>query len=195
MTKKHFLWLSFGISVALTLIWPNIPLKSASARLHAVPSHGPDFRTRQVDISPADRRLLGEAEATQYLVTTKSGSRLLLTLIDGTNNRHAVHDPTYCFVGNGWEIKRRETVTTPLGQAAWISLQNHQRQSDVMWFFDNGKKQFESPVEYWFQSALRRLSLGKSGDEAILVSLRSLPNEPVDWTRVREIMLPALGFK
>jgi hypothetical protein len=194
MNKKRFLWLIFGISVVLTLVWPNIPLKSASARLHSIPSSGPDFRTRRVQISTADRRLLGDAEATQYLITTKSGSRLLLTLIDGTNNRHAVHDPIYCFVGNGWQIQRRETVPIPLGHATWLSLANQQHRSDVMWFFDNGKKQFESPVEYWFQSALRRLTLGKSGDESILVSLRSLPNEPVDWDRVREIMLPALGF-
>lgn len=192
--KQRFLWLLFAVALILTLVWPNIPLESASARLNAIPTHGPDFRTRKVELSAADRTLLGEAEAAQYVVTTKSGTRLLLTLIDGTNNRHAVHDPSYCFVGNGWKIGHQESVSTARGTASKLHLVNQHRSSDVLWFFDNGKKQFESPLEYWFQSALRRLTLGLSGNEPILVSLRSLPNESVDWQRVRQEMLPALGF-
>lgn len=194
MIKKRVLWCLFALTVVLTFVWPRIPLPSSSARLAAIPASGPDFRARRVEISPADRRLLGNAEAAQYLVTTHNGGRVLLTLIDGTRNRHAVHDPTYCFVGNGWEITRKEKVNIPLGQASWISLANKDLRSDAMWFFDNGSKQFESSLEYWLESALRRLTLGKSGAEPIFVSLRSIPGDTVDWDRVREVLIPALGF-
>ncbi len=40
----------------------------------------------------------------------------------------------------------------------------------------------------------RRATPGRSGAEPVLVSLRSLPGEPVDWDRVRQIRSPALGF-
>ncbi|MCX6878498.1 MAG: hypothetical protein NTW21_32490 [Verrucomicrobia bacterium] len=77
---------------------------------------------------------------------------------------------------------------------SWVALTKDAKRTEALWFFDDGKHQFISPVEYWLATSRRRATLGRSGAEPVLVSLRSLPDEPIHWDRVRQILLPALGF-
>ncbi|MGD9419159.1 MAG: hypothetical protein Q7R22_009460 [Verrucomicrobiota bacterium JB025] len=48
---------------------------------------------------------------------------------------------------------------------------------------------------YLARTILRRATLGLSGPEPLLVMLKALPGEPIDWNRVRQILIPALGFQ
>ena len=147
-------------------------------------------------MSTADRDFLGKAQAVQSLIVMRGGGRLVLTVIDGTQNRHAVHDPNYCMAGAGWKIQAQKAVKTPSGNATWVSRAKDSQSTEALWFFDDGRHQFVSPIEYWLATSCRRATLGRSGAEPILVSLRSLPgDDPVPWDRVRQILLPALGFR
>ncbi|MEI6674115.1 MAG: exosortase-associated EpsI family protein [Verrucomicrobiota bacterium] len=192
--KRPVLWFSLLLTVLITVGWPMIRMPSATMRLAAIPSSSPDFQARELEISAADRAFLGKAEAVQFLIAMRGGGHLVLTVIDGTYNRHAVHDPNYCFSGAGWQVQSQTAVKVPSGNAAWVTLTKETQTTEALWFFDDGKHQFASPVEYWWATSLRRVTLGRSGAEPILVSLRSLPGEPVPWDRVRQILLPALGF-
>jgi hypothetical protein len=160
-----------------------------------LPASSPDFQSRPVKFAAADQALLGAARATQNLIVMRGGGQLLLTVIDGTRNRHAVHDPVYCFSGAGWQALVKNKVKLNSGEATWISLGNRGRKAEALWFYDDGQRQFTSPLDYWLATSRRRLTLGLSGDEPVLVTLRSLPDEPVNWDRVRQILLPALGFQ
>ena len=192
--KRPVLWFALVLTVLITIGWPMIPIPSAANRLAAIPTASPDFQARALEIAAADRAFLGQAQAVQFLVAMRGGGRLVLTVIDGTRNRHAVHDPGYCFSGAGWTIQAKTSVKVPSGDATWVTLGKNGETSRALWFFDDGKHQFNSPIEYWLETSSRRGTLGHSGAEPVLVTLRSLPDEPVNWDRVRQILLPALGF-
>lgn len=192
--KRRFLWCLLAAVAVITIAWPMIPLPQAKGRLALGFNGSRDFQILKLDLKPEDREFLGKADASQYLVSMKDGSRLVLTVIDGTENRHAVHDPAYCFSGGGWKIRAKNTIKLPSGEATLITLAMGSRTAEALWFFDDAKHQFASPLEYWFRTGFRRMTLGRSGAEPILVTLRSLEDGSVDWDRVRQIVLPSLGF-
>lgn len=192
--KRKFLWSLLAASAIVTVIWPMIPVAPAKSRLVAVSGNHRVYQIRAVDLTAEDKAFLGKAKAAQYLITMRSGGHLVLTVIDGTENRHAVHDPAYCFSGGGWKIREKRTITVSSGEATLITLTQGSQTAEALWFFDDGKQQFTSPFDYWFKTSCRRMTLGRSGSEPVLVTLRSLTGEPVDWDRVRQILLPSLGF-
>ena len=193
--KRAILWGALILTALITLVWPWLPMPSAANRLAAIPTASADFHSTPLEFSAADSAFLGKAQAVQHLVEMRGGGHLVLTVIDGTNNRHAVHDPSYCFAGAGWKIQAQNSVKVPSGEATWVSLAKDASTAQALWFFDDGSHQFASPFEYWLATSARRATLGRSGAEPVLVSLRSLPGEPVNWDRVRQILLPALGFR
>lgn len=190
---------AFGCLVVVAVIlmfgWPMIPVPSAETRVAALPTSGPDFQSRSLELTADDRAFLGKAQAHQSLISLRGGGRLVLNVIDGTRNRHSVHDPSYCFSSAGWSVRSKTPVKVSSGDAILVTLTKDSEQAEALWFFDDGKHQFISPIEYWFATSCRRATLGRSGNEPVLVSLRSYPGEPVDWDRVRHILLPALGFR
>ncbi|MEN9975554.1 MAG: hypothetical protein RLZZ282_1560 [Verrucomicrobiota bacterium] len=192
--KRFILWTALLGTATLTLLWPAIPIPNAQARIASIPCSSSDFKSSPIKLSDADREQLGKAHAIQRLIETRNGDRLILTVIDGSDNRHAVHDPSYCFAGANWKLLTKTTVKVPSGDATWLALSHDDKTTHVLWFFDDGKHQFSSPFHYWLATSLRRATLGRSGDEPILVSLRSFPDAKVNWDRIRQILLPALGF-
>ncbi|MEI7954111.1 MAG: hypothetical protein WCJ66_02965 [Verrucomicrobiota bacterium] len=193
--KRYMLWGGLIVAAIIMLVWPCLPIPSASGRLAAIPTATADFHSSPMDLNPDDRTFLGKAEAIQRLIEMRGGGHVILTVTDGSKNRHAVHDPGYCFAGAGWQIQAQTSVKVSSGDATWISLAKGTQTAQALWFFDDGKQQFDSPIEYWLKTSARRATLGRSGPEPVLVTLRSIPNEPVDWDRVRQILLPALGFR
>jgi len=193
--KRFILWGALILTTGITFVWPLIPLASAANRLSAIPTASPDFQASPLELSTADRHFLGKANVAHYLIAMRGGGRLILTVIDGTNNRHAVHDPNYCFSGAGWQTQSKTAVKVSTGDATLVMLAKADQKTEALWFFDDGSKQFTSPVEYWLKTSCRRLTLGGSGPEPVLVTLQSLPGETVNWDRVRQILLPALGFR
>jgi hypothetical protein len=191
--KRPILWCALLLTAIVTLVWPLFPVPSAATRLASIPSSSPDFQSSPLELSAADRAFLGEAEAVQSLIAMRGGGRLVLTVIDGTRNRHAVHDPSYCFSGGGWQIRAKRAVKVPSGEATWVCLAKDTKRTEALWFFDDGQHQFNSPFAYWLKTSTRRATLGRSGAEPVLVTLRSLPDEAVNWDRVRQILLPSLG--
>lgn len=193
--KRTLLWAAIGLTATITLVWPMLPTPASADRLAAIPLSGPDFQSKTLELSAADQAFLGKARTLQRIISLRGGGRLVLTVIDGSGNRHAVHDPLYCLSGAGWKRTSTSSVKVNSGEATQISLAKDGLTADVIWFFDDGEKQFTSPLEYWFKTSCRRATRGRSGPEPLLVSLRGISDEPVNWDRVRQILLPALGFR
>lgn len=195
ISKRSALWSFCSLAAIVALVWPALPLSSGSDRLGRLPVSGPGFQSKPIELTAVDHEFLGGARGVQRLVQLHGGGRLMVTVIDGSGNRHAVHDPTYCLAGGGWKIRRQQTVLLQSGEAIWMAMEKDGRTMESMWFFDDGKRQFTSPFAYWLRTGARRVTLGRSGPEPVLVSLRTLPGESVDWHRVRQILLPGLGFR
>lgn len=193
--KRTLLWVLLGLTAVIAVVWPRFPLASAEERLRSLPLAGPDFQSVNIEPSATDLAFLGQATAVRRLITMRGGGQLVLTVIDGTRNRHAVHDPRYCFSGSGWVELSKQEIKLRSGTATQVAFGNAGKRVDAIWFFDDGRRQFDSPLEYWWRTGLRRASLGRSGDEPLLVSLQGVSGAAVDWSRVRQVLLPALGFE
>ncbi len=193
--KRVLIWWFCGLAAIIALIWPALPLAEGPDRLTGLPLSGPGFQSRRIDLTEADRRFLGGARGVQHLIQLNDGGRIMLTVIDGSGNRHAVHDPTYCLSGGGWKVARLHPVVLHSGEANWMNLTKDDKSMEALWFFDDGEGQFTSALSYLVKTSARRATLGRSGPEPLLVTLRGLPGETPDWKRVRRILLPALGFR
>lgn len=195
MNRKRLLVLLCAAAVLVALIWPLLPLAQDEDRLASLPASGNGFDSVALPLSPADVAFLNGARAAIRRVKLSSGGNLVLTVIDGSGNRHAVHDPSYCLAGGGWKIREKKRVPMPSGEAIWMKMTKGDSTTEAIWFFDNRKSQFISPISYWAKTSARRITLGKSGSEPLLVTLRAQPGEPVDWESIRKSILPEMGFK
>ncbi|WOO42025.1 exosortase-associated EpsI family protein [Rubellicoccus peritrichatus] len=179
--KLLLLWALLVFAVLLTIIWEVVPLPDASRRLAAIPEHGPGFASRELPLSDLERDSLGKATALKRLVISDPGVPIILSIIDGTHNRHAVHDPVYCFVGEGWNIVEEKDIEIPSGHARYLLLERNGENCEAVYWFDDNDRRFTDPTDYWMQATLRRLSFGQSGEEPILVLMRSIPGQATNW--------------
>ena len=104
MNQRNLLLALLLVStVALSMLWPRLPMAGDPAPLDRIPREGIGLKSRDVEISPIEKKWLGGAAGLKRIFSFRD--RLwLLAVTDGTNNRQAVHDPTYCFLGEGWKI-------------------------------------------------------------------------------------------
>lgn len=193
--KRILLGLSCGVAAAVALIWPALPMAGGSGRLAEIPLEGADFRSDPLELTSADKEFLAGASAVKRVLRPNRGAPIMLNVIDGSGNRHAVHDPGYCIAGGGWVVRSRKEMAMSSGVANWISMEKDGQTMEALWFFDDGVRQFGSPLEYWWRASLRRATRGLSGSEPLLVMLRIPPGERADWQRIRQVILPSLGFR
>jgi len=59
----------------------------------------------------------------------------------------------------------------------------------VFWFFD-GKSRYGSLLRHAWESALRRITFGRSGDAPVLISLQASGNPSPDWDVVTQAIPP-----
>ncbi len=59
------------------------------------------------------------------------------------------------------------------GEARVVRLRRGATAAEAIYWFSDCDSKFASPMTFWWKTALRRLSLGKSGQEPVLVVLTS----------------------
>ncbi|HPW67959.1 MAG TPA: exosortase-associated EpsI family protein [Deltaproteobacteria bacterium] len=109
---------------------------------------------------------------------------LVLIAIDGAGNRHAVHDPMYCFRGAGWRIWNKTVAPVEGGEALLLQLEKYGRIRETAYWFSNGRQRHISVMRYWFQATLRRITLGRSDKEPVLIMLQSVEDHPLNLGEV-----------
>lgn len=177
------LWVLLAVVAGLTVLWEFVPLRDAGARLAAFPEKGFGFASREVPLSPTEKSIFGGATV-QKRVYQVGQQRVVVQIVDGTRDRHAVHDPMHCFRGAGWELEAGSEVPLGGGLARQIRLKRASNKAEAMYWFSDGKTRHASAMQCWWQTALRRLSFGQSGEEPVLVILQPLVGEPVDWDKL-----------
>jgi len=182
MTARNSLLAAvLAAAVALSILWPMLPMPPSL--LDQVPSSAPGIASRDVPLTETEIRWLGHARGIKRIVRSPSGL-WLLAVTDGSLNRQAVHDPAYCFRGEGWTVTGRETLALPDGRAVLLTLEKAGQFSQALAWFSDGGAPFASTVEYWARTTLRRLTLGLSGNEPLLFILRPLGAVPSDWAAI-----------
>jgi len=167
-------------AVALSMIWPRLPMSGDPNPLASIPSEGFDLKSRDVELSELEKKWLGGASGLKRIFS--HGSRLwLLAVTDGTKNRQSVHDPTYCFLGEGWKIIARSEVPLAGGSATLVTMSRNAESSQALYWFFDGDAPFASVPEFWIKSTVRRLTRGLSGPEPLLFILRPLGPPSDQW--------------
>lgn len=176
-------WIVLAAALALGALWQFVPLPDASARLHSLPESSPNVETKEAPLEPGEVEIFSRASVVKRLASV-DGQVVMLTAIDGTKDRHAIHDPRFCFQGAGWKITSQEPIAMNKGEASRVKLQKGEDTTEAVFWFTDGSQQFSSPVTYWTKTTLRRLTFGKSGEEPILVILAAAGETPMDWPKL-----------
>ncbi len=154
-----------------------------SSRLGSLPQQGALFSSTPLPLSPHEETFYGKAEVLKRIYRL-GNTAFILIAIDGSTNRHAVHDPLYCLTGSGWTITNKQTISIDGGSGALLNLSKGEQQRQAVFWFSNGTSRHASTTRYWIQATVRRLTFGNSGDEPIMVILQSIPNVQPDWERL-----------
>lgn len=165
--------------------------RSHESHLVHLPQHGLLFQSVDLPLAEAEAKHLAHVEVVKRRYRLPAGTFDLLA-IDGSQDRHAIHDPTYCHRGDGWQIADRRELPLTLGSASWVRYRRGEESTECVFWFTDGTRQSASPWWYWASATLRRLSDGHSGCEPVLVVLQPADESQLDWRQVlRE--LPALA--
>lgn len=159
--------------------------------LTELPRGGLLVRSTDVPLTPAEATYFERVETLKRRYRVPGGTFDLLA-VDGRGNRHAVHDPTYCHLGDGWQEINRQILPLPRGRAVRVRYGRAAERTEAVFWFSNGHRQTASAMRYWWWATLRRLSLGRSGAEPVLLVLQPATSCPPDWASVLD-QFPALA--
>lgn len=146
----------------------------AVSRIDAFPREGTGFSSREIELSDFERDMLGAATAYKAVYSWKGGL-YAVTIIDGSKNRQAVHDPRYCFRGAGWAIVSYNKTPIKGGHAEHLWLEKSGVKSEALFFYSDGNSAFASSLRYWMTATWRRWMFFRDINEPILVMI-----QPVD---------------
>lgn len=178
---QRCLWATLLVAVALALFWQFAPLPNASGRLSKLPAAGLGFSSREIPLSDVEKTVFQRAETIKRIYRV-GNQTVIVQVIDASGDRHAIHDPMYCFRGAGWEEASSEDLSIPGGTARLLLLKKKAEQVHVAYWISDGATRHSSPIYYRWQTALRRISFGRSGPEPVLVLVQPAGNAPVDWS-------------
>lgn len=188
-------WLT--AAVVLTALFLGLcrfhSLPDASDRLDHFPSRGPGFASRAIPADPAELAVIGEARLMKKLCQT-STQQVTLSVIDGTKNRHATHDPAYCLRGSGWSVSNTSLIAVPGGEGTLLTLTKEGKTTQAAFWFSDGTTRHSSPVKHWWHSAVRHLTFGKSEPAPILVMMFPTEGTSADWPKLWKEMPELWGL-
>jgi hypothetical protein len=174
------LWSALFLAVIFGAVWEMQKLPDASSRIALLPMRGLMVDSRDMPLTPSEE-IAFNGSAWLKRLAMAGREQVILTVLDGTRNRHAVHDPVFCFRGAGWEVERQEPFLLRHGEGCLVKLRRGETRAEALYWFSDGDIQFASPMLYWGKTSLRRLSFGSSGGEPILVILTSTLQGSTDW--------------
>lgn len=171
-TRQPYLVILITIGLIVGIVWEFAPLQDASKRFQTLPLVGDKFRGEDIPLDEWEKSTFGHINLLKRLYTF-NGQSYFVTMMDGTKDRHIVHDPQYCFTGSGWKIVAREQLDVANGTASLLKMRKGLLYREAVVWFSNGHSRHSSPVKYFLQTSLRRLSLGYSGPEPVMILLQT----------------------
>lgn len=178
------------VAVVLALVWDRVPLADAQNRVTHVATAGLGFASRELPLNDTEKSIYGAAQVVKRIYRV-GREDFVVVIIDGVRNRHAVHDPAYCFRGAGWTIAGERPLNLPGGAGKILSLKKGNETREAGFWFSDGRERHAQVARGWWQAALRRLTLGTSGPAPVLVLVQPVDAGGTTWERL-PAQLPAL---
>ena len=191
--RRTALWVAIGVAVLSGMLWAVYPLPDAAARLNVMPRTGSEFASEDIALTPTELQVLGRVNVVHRRYQL-GDAQFYATVIDGTKDRHAVHDPRYCFQGAGWKVLSERKLPLNGGEGHLVHAVNGQYEVQALFWFSDGAGRYTSLLRYWWQTTLRRMSLGRSGAEPVLVVLQSFGHQQPEWSALAPTVIEALNL-
>lgn len=187
--SRNLLWFFLVTAAIVGMLWQFYPLPDALDRMNALPLSGKGYIGKNVPLTPFELSFFKGVNVIKRIYNV-NGQNFFITALDGTHNRHIVHDPYYCFKGTGWTILSERSLHIPNGKATILEIAKDDIKKEALFWFSDGSSPYSSPVKYWLQATLRRVTLGFSGPEPILIIVQPLDDTPVDWEKFHQEFQP-----
>lgn len=180
MGSRSILWFALILAIVLGALWQFVPLKDAKERMEVLPLRGIGYQGKDVPLDGLETAIFKNVNVLKRSYTV-GNKEYFVTILDGTKDRHLVHDPYYCFTGTGWKVSSEKQLPTERGSADALQLTKGENYKEALFWFSDGNSHYAKPLFYWMQTAYRRLTLGASGPEPILIIVQAEKNERIDW--------------
>ena len=92
--------------------------------------------------------------------------------------------PCTVFTGPAGKWNQRPSSPVPGGVARRLVLGKGSEKAEAVYWISNGQVRHTSPLRYWWQATWRRLTLGRSGAEPVLIILQPATGEAVRWEKL-----------
>lgn len=180
---RWYLWPVAILSIICGAAWSVQPVGDATERLGEIPLERGQFQGRDLPLTERERTVFGQVDVLhrQYSAPWRS---VYVTVVDGSKDRHAVHDPRYCFQGAGWKVLEEQKRPVAGGDSTWISAERDGRRAEAVFWFTNGSERYSSVPRYLWEAMLRRVSFGRFGGKPILVVVQNFEALPFGPTEV-----------
>jgi len=194
MNHSKTLWILLIAAILLGSLWQFYPLPDARKRIDNLPLMGPGFVGQDVPLNDFEQSFFKGVYVLKRIYRV-DGNYYFLTVLDGTHNRHVVHDPYYCFTGSGWQIDEARQISIENGTAEQLLLSKGAQNKTALFWFADGTRNFSSPWNYWLAATWRRLTLGASGQEPVLIMIQPLDSTTdVDWSKILKVLYPVTSM-
>jgi hypothetical protein len=168
-------------ALLLSLTGTSDALKDANSRLAALALNAAGFRSTDLPLSAGEEQVYRNIHVLKKLCIWQ-GEQAQLVCLDGTRDRHAVHDPRLCFRSAQWEVLSETVVPHPAGgEMRRLRLRRDKREVETVYWWSTATERHASALKYFMQSSLRRLTRGCSGEEPVLVVLQPVQAGQLDW--------------
>ena len=187
------IWLgtATGALVALAAAASLLPVADDTRLLDRLPERGLAVRSRPLPLTATEQAHLADVDVVKRRYRVPAGAFDLLA-VDGRGDRHAVHDPSYCHLGDGWVELDRRMLPMPGGEAAHVAYGRAGERTEAVFWFTDGTSRTASAGRYWWWATRRRLTAGRGRPEPVLVVLQPAGEVPPDWADVLR-QFPALA--
>lgn len=181
--KQALIGLLLLFCIALGFLWEWVELPDALPRFEKLPLVGEHYIGENLPLLDWEKTFFHKVNVLKRYYRV-GDQQAFITALDGTHNRHVVHDPYYCFKGSGWELKGRRPITINGGQARILNLEKQGETREVLYWFSDGHIRHASIVRYLWQATLRKFTFGHSGPEPLLIMVQPVGKPSLDWDKL-----------
>ncbi len=180
---KLILWIALLSAIVFSAAVKWAPVKEEKSRLQRIPIAGSLYASQALPLSQTESSVFGQARVIKRFYRFGRHGFMMI-VVDGSANRHAVHDPLYCLRGDGWQINTREEIAIDGGAADLLRLSRKGVKREAVFWYSDSSSRHASIIRYWLQTTLRRLTFGQSALEPVMVILQSTGDEKPDWRTI-----------
>lgn len=181
--NRRMLWFGVFIAIVLGALMELFPSLEGVSRVDLLSKSGLGYASHEIPLTDAEVSLYEHTTVSKRWYQFGPHS-FALVVVDASRNRHAVHDPLYCFRGSGWLIRSKEVFELEGGKACLLRMTKNSESHETIYWFSTGTSRHASVFRYWLQTTLRRLTLGRSGQEPVMIILQSLGEDSPDWRTI-----------